>query len=63
VGRVIEMSLAEKVLEEFQKLSDTRKYEVIDFIEYLRLKEEKELDELMDQGIEENMEALKELAK
>lgn len=57
------MSLAEKVLEEFQKLSDTRKNEVIDFIEYLRHKEEKEVDDLMDQGIEENMEALKELAK
>jgi len=60
---MIGMSLTEKVLQEFQKLSDTRKNEVIDFIEYLRLKEEKELDELMDLGIEENMEALKELAK
>lgn len=57
------MSLAEKVLEEFQKLSETRKIEVIDFIEYLKLKEEKELNDLMDQGIKENMEALKELAK
>ena len=57
------MSLAEKVLLEFQKLSDEKKDEVIDFIEYLKMKEQKQLEALIDQGIEENMEALKELAK
>lgn len=57
------MSLVEKVLEEFEKLSPQKKDEVIDFIEYLRMKEERETEALMEKGIEVNMEALKELAK
>ena len=61
--RLVFMGLPEKVLADFEKLSDARKNEVVDFIEYLRNKEERELELLMDQGIIDNIEALRELAK
>lgn len=57
------MSLAEKLIEGFEQLSDEKKKEVIDFVEFLKIKEKKEKVELMDSLIDENQEALKELAK
>ena len=57
------MSLAEKLLKEFDKLSEDKKLEVIDFIEFLKLKDKKELGKLMDSIIEENREALEELSR
>lgn len=57
------MSLAEKLVKDFEELSDEKKKEVIDFVEFLKMKEKKGKIELMDFIIDENQEALKELAK
>lgn len=57
------MSLAEKLIKDFEQLSEDKKKEVIDFVEFLKIKERKEKIELMDSVINENEEALKELAK
>lgn len=57
------MTLAEKLIYEFEQLSESKKIEVIDFVEFVKRKEQMELEELMDTVIDENKEALKELAK
>ena len=57
------MTLAEKLLKEFEQLTEEKKKEVIDFIEFIKAKEEKEIENLMDTIIDENREALEELAK
>ena len=57
------MTLAEKLIGEFEQLSEEKKLEVIDFIEFIKSKEQKRIEALMDTIIEENSEALKELAK
>jgi hypothetical protein len=57
------MSLAERLVKDFEQLSEDKKKEVIDFVEFLKIKEIKEKIELMDSIIDENEEALKELAK
>ncbi|MDP4183460.1 MAG: hypothetical protein Q8942_20525 [Bacillota bacterium] len=57
------MSLAEKLIKDFEQLSEDKKKEVIDFVEFLKIRERKEKLELMDSVIDENEEALKELAK
>ena len=57
------MSLAEKFIKEFEALPEERKKEVIDFIEFIKAKESKSLDGMMDRIIEDNLEAFKELAK
>lgn len=57
------MSLAEKLVKDFEQLSDEKKKEVIDFVEFLKIKEKKEKIRLMDFIIDENQDALKELAK
>ena len=57
------MTLAEKLIREFEQLSEEKKLEVIDFIEFIKSKEQKRIEALMDTIIEENSEALKELAK
>ena len=57
------MSLAEKLVKDFEQLSEDKQKEVIDFVEFLKIKERKEKIELMDSIIDENGEALKELAK
>lgn len=57
------MSLPEEIMLELEVLDDTRKREVLDFARFLRAKEERELDLLMDSIINENLEALEELAK
>ena len=57
------MSLPEEIMREVESMNDTQKREVLDFARYLRMKEERELDHLMDHLIDENIEALMELAK
>ncbi|MBN2693996.1 hypothetical protein JXR93_04970 [bacterium] len=57
------MSLVENLLKGFNDLSEEKQIEVIDFIEFLKIKESKKLESLMDEIIEKNKEALLELAK
>ena len=57
------MTLAQKLVNEFEALTDNQKMEVIDFAEFLKQKNEKMIENLMDEVIFENEEALKELAK
>jgi hypothetical protein len=57
------MSLAEKLLKDFETLPHTAKLQVIDFVEFLKQKNQKNLENLMDDVIDENIEALKELSK
>jgi hypothetical protein len=63
VSEVYYMTLAEKLIKEFEQLTEERKKEVIDFVEFVKAKEQKEIETLMDSVISENKEALKELAK
>lgn len=57
------MRLAEKLVQEFEKLPEEKKMEVLDFVEFLKQKDRKDKQALMDSIIDENAEALKELAK
>ncbi len=57
------MTLSERLLEEFESLNENHKSEVIDFVEFLKSREDKKIDNLMDDIINNNIEALKELAK
>lgn len=57
------MRLAEKLVQEFEKLPEEKKKEVIDFVEFLKQKDKKDKQALMDSIIDENAEALKGLAK
>lgn len=57
------MSLPEAIMEEVKRMNDFQKREVLDFVRFLRMKEDRELDALMDGIIEDNLEAFKELAK
>lgn len=57
------MSLAEKIYEEVQKLSKSKQAEIINYIEYVKSKKIKEHLKIAKDFINENMEALKELAK
>lgn len=57
------MSLAEKLIKDFEELPETQKREVIDFVEFLKIKNQKRLENMMDEVILENQEALEELAK
>ena len=57
------MTLADKLIEEFEKLPEEKKIQVIDFVEFLKEKEKRNIEALMDDVIGENLEALKELAK
>lgn len=57
------MTLAQRLVNEFEALTDNQKLEVIDFVEFLKQKNQKTIENLMDEVIFENEEALKELAK
>jgi hypothetical protein len=57
------MSLAEKLLKDFEQLPEDKKREVVDFVEFLKTKTRNEVENLMDVIIEENSEALKELSQ
>ena len=57
------MTLAEKLLQEFQELPEDKQRQTIDFVEFLRAKEQKQLENMMDAVIADNKEAFLELAK
>lgn len=57
------MSLAERFLKEFEGLPEDKQKVVIDFIEFLKMKDKNELGKLMDTIIEENRQALEELGQ
>ncbi|MCT4646117.1 MAG: hypothetical protein N4A74_14110 [Carboxylicivirga sp.] len=57
------MTLSERLLKEFETLNENHQSEVIDFVEFLKAREEKKIENMMDDIINDNMEALKELAK
>jgi Asp-tRNA(Asn)/Glu-tRNA(Gln) amidotransferase B subunit len=57
------MTLAEKLIKEFEQLTEEKKKELIDFVEFVKVKEQKDIENLMDTVIVENREALEELAK
>lgn len=57
------MSLAEKLIRDFEELPEIQKREVIDFVEFLKIKNQRRLEKMMDEVIFENKEALDELAK
>ena len=55
--------LSEKLLNDFNSLPKDKQEEVIDFVEFLKRQNEKELESIMDNIIKENEVALKELGK
>lgn len=57
------MSLARDLLENFNELSDEKKREVIDFVEFLKSRDQNKLETMMDKIIEDNRDALEELSK
>ena len=57
------MTFAEKLLQEFQEMPEDKQLQTIDFVEFLRAKEQKELENMMDDVIADNKEAFLELAK
>lgn len=57
------MSLYERLIEDFEELPKIRNREGIDFVEFLKQKNHKRLEEMMDETIFENKDALEELAK
>ncbi|MCY9665463.1 DUF2281 domain-containing protein [Paenibacillus alginolyticus] len=57
------MSLEEKLIKDFLALPEDKKIEVIDFVEFLKTRNEDNLEKMMDEIINENSEALEELAK
>ena len=59
---VFDMSVPEEILMELEEMNDEQRVQVLDFARFLRQKEEREFDRLVDQVIDDNMEALRELA-
>ena len=57
------MGLPEQIMLELEAMNDDQKREVLDFVRFLRMKEQRELERTMDSLIDENLEALLELAK
>jgi uncharacterized protein YfbU (UPF0304 family) len=57
------MTLAEKLLQKFQELPEDKQRQTIDSVEFLRAREQKELENMMDDVIIDNKEAFLELAK
>ena len=57
------MSLADRFLKDFEELPEDKKKEVIDFIEFLKMRDKNELAKLMDAIIDDNREAFKELSQ
>lgn len=60
---VIVMSIEEKLIQDFLALPEDKKIEVIDFVEFLKNRSNQQMESLMDDIINENNEALRELAK
>ncbi|WPX08851.1 hypothetical protein [Anaerocellum danielii] len=56
------MEVAKKIYEEVIKLPEETQREVLDFIEFKKMKWKKNIEKVIDEVIEENYEILKELA-
>ena len=56
-------SIREQINEQLVRMPDHMQREVLDFVAFLQQKQERELYDTLDALIDENMEALKELAK
>lgn len=66
ISKVLEvksMTLTEKLLQKFQELPKDKQRQTIDFVEFLRAKEQKDLENMMDDVIADNKEAFQEFAK
>lgn len=57
------MTLIERIVEEASALQMQNQQEVLDFVAFLKMKEQKEIEADMDAIIAENLPAWKELAK
>lgn len=57
------MTYAEKIINICNNLTEYEQKEIYDFAEYLSIKRKRNLEEIMDKSITQNIEALKELAK
>ena len=57
------MSIPERILEQAKDLPESAQQQVLDFALFLRYKELAQLDAAMDKVIDENIEALRALAK
>ncbi|SDF33662.1 DUF2281 domain-containing protein [Sporomusa acidovorans] len=57
------MTLAEKLLQDFLELPEDKKQRVVDFVQFLKNKQQKEFEVMMDDIIETNKEALLKLDK
>lgn len=57
------MSLLETVMIELKSLTPEAQKQVLDFTLFLKEKQQRELESMMDDIIDENLPALKELAK
>ncbi|BDB03622.1 hypothetical protein [Clostridium botulinum] len=57
------MLLAEKIFQNVKGLSQQQQLQVIEYIEFIKYKEKKYKEKLMDDFIDNNEEALKELGK
>jgi len=55
------MTLVEKLINGFGELSDARKEAVLDYVDFLRNKEARNLEKIMDEVILENQEAFRAL--
>ncbi|ADQ39599.1 hypothetical protein Calkr_0006 [Caldicellulosiruptor acetigenus I77R1B] len=56
------MEVARKIYEEVLKLPEDEQKEILDFIEFKKMKYRKELEKIIDKVIEKNFDILKELA-
>lgn len=57
------MGVAEKIYENIKNLPEDKLADIEEYIDYIRYKEKKHKEQIMDDFIDENLEALKELAK
>ena len=57
------MSIEEKLIKDFLTLPVEKRQEVIDFVEFLKSKNNEQVENIMDEVINENHEALKELSE
>lgn len=57
------MGLAEKIYQDVKDLSEEKQAEIIEYIDFIKFKDKKQRGKVVDDFIDENMEALKELGK
>ena len=57
------MSIPERILQEARDLPEQQQRQLLDFALFLKMREERELDSMMDDIISENLSAFEELAK